>query len=69
MAGISPECEMGGKGRVRIRILQHFHRSDTILLLNNKSDLIIIVLQDMHGYEAVWQVEKEKKMREGGRNN
>lgn len=44
--------EEGGGYRSRALVCQHFPRSDTILLLDNKFDLISIVLQVLLGYRS-----------------
>lgn len=52
----------GGGYRSRALVCQHFPRSDTILLLDNKFDLISIVLQVLLGYES----ERQAKGRNSG---
>lgn len=49
-----------GEGRGWL-VWQHFRGSDTILLLDNKCDLISIVLQVLLGCKSVWKVRERRK--------
>lgn len=53
---------MEGRYDLRGLVWQHFRGSDTILLLDNKSDLISIVLQVLLGCEPVRRA-KERRNR------